>query len=83
MKKKFFNDGNVALPIRLTSQEAAAYNFVCFDMDEHPEAVTAFRASVNFEERMEVYRAAWRVKDRLDRRPGINKTRLRRLTPVK
>ena len=81
--KKFYNDGNVALPIRLTSQEAASYNFVYFDMVRHPEAVKAFFASTDFEERMFVYRTANRVKNRLDRRPGIKKTRLHMLAPVK
>ena len=81
--KKFYNDGNVALPIRLTSQEAASYNFVYFDMVRHPEAITAFFASTNLDERMVVYQTANRVKNRLDRRPGINKTRLHMLTPVK
>lgn len=81
--KKFYNDGNIALPIRLTSQEAAAYNFVYFDMVRHPEAVKAFRACTDIEERMAVYSIAWRVKNRLERRPGINKTRLHMLTPVK
>ena len=101
--KKFYNDGNIALPIRLTSEEAASYNFVYFDMVEYEEAVKAFFASTyleermveyqeavkvffastDLEERMVVYLTANRVKNRLDRRPGINKTRLRRLTPVK
>ena len=81
--KKFYNDGNIALPIRLTSQEAASYNFVFFDMVEYPDAVKAFNAETHLEERMFVYLAAYRVKNRLDRRPGINKIRLRRITPVK
>lgn len=81
--KKFYNDGNVALPIRLTSQEAASYNFLYFDMVEYPEAVTAFVASTDIDERMFVYSTARRVKNRLDRRPGIKKTRLHRLTPIK
>lgn len=81
--KKFYNDGNIALPIRLTSQEVAAYNFFYFDMVEFPEAVKALRACTDIEERMVVYSIAHRVKNRLDRRLGINKTRLRRLAPVK
>lgn len=81
--KKFYNDGNVALPIRLTSQEAASYNFVYFDMVKYPDAVKAFNAETNLDERMVVYRTANRVKNRLDRRPGIKKTRLHRLTPIK
>lgn len=81
--KKFYNDGNVALPVRLTSQEAASYNFVYFDMVQHPDAVKAFNAEADVPERMAVYSTALRVKNRLDRRLGINKTRLRRLTPVK
>ena len=81
--KKFYNDGNIALPIRLTWLEAASYNYVYFEMVKHPEAVKAFNAETHLDERMEVYRAAQRVKNRLDRRPGINKTRLHRLTPVK
>lgn len=81
--KKFYNDGNVALPIRLTSMEAASYNFVYFDMVDHPDAVKAFTDEADVYERMVVYRTANRVKNRLDRRPGINKIRLHRLTPVK
>lgn len=83
MKKKFYNDGSIALPIRLTSMEAASYNYVYFDMVQHPDTVKAFRAEVHIGERMAVCSAALRVKDRLDRRPGVKKTRLRRLTPVK
>ena len=83
MKKKFFNDGNVALPIRLTWFEAASYNYVYIDMVQHPDAVKAFNAEADVPERMAVYSTALRVKNRLDRRPGINKTRLHRLTPVK
>ena len=81
--KKFYNDGNVALPIRLTWLEAASYNYVYFDMVRHPDAVKAFNAEAHLEERMDVYSAALRVKNRLDRRPGIKKTRLHRLTPIK
>ena len=81
--KKFYNDGNVALPIRLTSQEAASYNFLYFDMVEYPEAVTAFVASTDIDERMFVYSTARRVKNQLDRRSGIKKDHLHMLVPVK
>ena len=81
--KKFYNDGNVALPIRLTPMEAASYNYVYFEMVDYQDAVKAFMDETDLDERMVVYRTANRVKNRLDRRPGIKKTRLHRLTPIK
>lgn len=81
--KKFYNDDSFALPIRLTSQEADAYNFVYFDMVQSHEAVRCFLDSTTHEDRMTVYRTANRVKNRLERRVGRKRTLLHMLTPVK